>query len=128
MRTVAQNDGHTVRTIGARRFVAAFDPDHDDPELLRTLILLLRTAALAASVRTGGQLAAAEEKIALALDEVDKLDEVKKAAGAIQKSATKIESSCSGIHAGIHRLLAEATAAITDDTAAPSGDDQRRVA
>ncbi|CAM2852430.1 hypothetical protein [Skermania piniformis] len=54
---------------------------------------------------------------------------MKKAAGAIQKSATKIESSCSGIHSGIHRLLAEAAAAITDASADSStGDEQRGVA
>ncbi|WP_255246936.1 Fis family transcriptional regulator [Skermania piniformis] len=72
VRNAAQNDGHSIRTIGARRFVAAFDPERDDPALLRTLILLLRTSALAANVRTGGRhVAAAEEKIALALEQVD---------------------------------------------------------
>ncbi|UGT89740.1 hypothetical protein [Mycobacterium ostraviense] len=39
---------------------------------------------------------------------------MKKAAGSIQKQATKIESSCTGINSGIQRLLSEALAALAE--------------
>ena len=60
----------------------AFDPEHDDPELLRTVVMLLRAAALAASARTGAtEIATAEEKIDEALEQLGKIDEIKKSAG-----------------------------------------------
>lgn len=36
VRSIGQNAGKTVRALGPRRIVIAFDPDRDDPELLRT--------------------------------------------------------------------------------------------
>ncbi|MDT5356628.1 MAG: hypothetical protein QOJ56_5160, partial [Mycobacterium sp.] len=56
----------------------------------------------------------AEEKVTEAIAELTKLDDVKKAAGSIQKNATKIESSCNAINSGIHRLLSDALAALVD--------------
>lgn len=102
--------------------VLAFDPECDDPALLRTVVMLLRTMTLASTRREGAQqIATAEEKIAEALRQLDKIEDVKKAAGSIQRSATKIESSCNSIYAGIHRLLGEAVVALseamTDDDA-----------
>ncbi|ETW24890.1 hypothetical protein MGAST_05700 [Mycobacterium gastri 'Wayne'] len=41
---------------------------------------------------------------------------MKKAAGSIQKQATKIESSCTGINSGIQRLLSEALAEAEADS------------
>ena len=93
----------------------AFDPDSDDPELLRTGVMLLRTAAIAAATRRGAhQIATAEEKITEAVVQIEKLDEVKKTASSIQKNATKIENSCTGIDCGIQRLLSDALAALTE--------------
>jgi hypothetical protein len=77
--------------------------------------MVLRTAAVAAASRHGAQqLATAEEKIAEAVVQLDKIDEVKKTAGSIQKNAVKIESACTGIYSGIQRLLSDALAALTD--------------
>ena len=45
--------------------VLAFDPECDDPALLRTVVMLLRTMTLASTRREGAQqIATAEEKIA----------------------------------------------------------------
>ncbi|NOP97042.1 MULTISPECIES: hypothetical protein [Mycolicibacterium] len=60
------------------------------------------------------QIVTAEEKVTEALDQLAKLDEVKKAAGSIQKNATKIDGTCTLINSGIHRLLSDALAALTD--------------
>jgi F0F1-type ATP synthase membrane subunit b/b' len=113
VRTPEQNGNQTIRVLGPRRVVLSFDPDEDDPELLRTVILLLRTVAIAATVRTGqAEIATAEEKIADALAQLDKIDAVKKLATGIQKSATKIDSECTAISATIHRLLDQALVAL----------------
>ena len=115
VRTPEQNGGQSIRVLGGARIVLAFDPECDDPVLLRTVVMLVRTVALASARREGAQqIATAEEKIAEALRQLDKIDEVKKSAGSIQRSATKIESSCTSIYAGIHRLLGQAVVALSE--------------
>lgn len=111
--TSAQNGNQTVRVIGDRRIILAFDPETDEPELLRTVVMLLRTAALAAATRKGTQeIATAEEKITEALAELGKIDSVKKLAGQIQTNAEKIDKQCGGLNTGIRRLLDQALAAL----------------
>jgi hypothetical protein len=118
VRTQPQNGGQSIRVLGPRRVVLAFDPGSDDPELMRTAVMLLRASALAAATRKGAdQIATAEEKITEAIAELAKLDAVKKKAGSIQKHASKIESSCTGLNSGIQRLLADARRALTAATA-----------
>jgi len=65
---------------GARRVVMAIDPGQDDPELLRTVVMLPRAVAIAASKRTGAtEMATAEGKISEALAQLAaKIDGVKK--------------------------------------------------
>ncbi len=75
--------------------------------------MLLRTVSIAASIRTGdSELATAEERIAEAIEQLERIDSVKRAAGTIQKSATKIESDCTSITTTIHRLLDQAILAL----------------
>lgn len=93
----------------------AFDPQPDDPALLRTVVMLLRASSLAAASRRGAEeIATAEEKITEAIAQLDKVDKVKKLASSIQKNANRIETECTGINAGIQRLLADALAALTE--------------
>lgn len=116
MRTPDQNGGHSIRVLGQRRIVIAFDPDQDDPELLRTVTLLLRTAAIAVAVRTGeAEIDTAQEKISAAVDQLDKIDSIKKMAGTIQRGAVKIESECDSIATDIRRLLDQALTALNGD-------------
>jgi hypothetical protein len=113
VRTPDQNGDQSLRVLGPRRVVMAFDPGNDDPELLRTVVMLLRTTALAANARTGDtEIVTAEEKIGEALEQLDKLDGIKKLAGSIQKNATKIEGQCVGLNTGIRRLLDDALLAL----------------
>ncbi|MCV7078835.1 Fis family transcriptional regulator [Mycobacterium szulgai] len=115
VRSTEQNGGQSIRVLGSRRIVLAFDPGVDDPDLIRTVVMLLRTAALTAATRRGAnQLVTAEEKITEAIERLTTLDDVKKTAGSIQKSATKIENSCTGITSGIQRLLTDALTALHD--------------
>lgn len=113
VRTTAQNGGQSVRVIGTRRVVMAFDPGNDDPELLRTVVMLLRTAAITATSRKGGlQIATATEKIGEALEQLAKIDAVKKLADSIVKSAAKVDTECTSLSSGIRRMLDQALAAL----------------
>ena len=113
VRTPEQNAGQAIRVLGPRRIVISFDPEHDDPQLLRTVVLLLRTVALAATARTGtAELATAEERIGEAIAHLEKIDAVKTLAGSIQRNATKIDRDCTTIAVAIARLLNQALAAL----------------
>jgi len=119
VRRADQNRGHSIRVLGQRRVVIAFDPDEDDAEVLRTVALLLRTVAIAAAVRTGeAEIDTAEEKIGEAVAQLDKIDAIKKTAGSIQKGAAKIESECTSITTGIRRLLDQALVSLAGHDAA----------
>lgn len=118
VRSPEQNAGQVIRVVGARRLILAYDPDHDDPEFLRTVVLLARTMAMVTTSRTGeAEIATAEEKVVAALEQLNKIDSVKRLADGIQKSALKIDGECTSINASIKRLLGEALLALT---AAPS--------
>lgn len=120
VRTADQNSGHSIRVLGQRRVVIAFDPDADDAEVLRTVALLLRTVAIAAAVRTGeAEIDTAEEKIGAAVAQLDKIDAIKKTAGSIQKGAAKIESECTSITTSIRRLLDQALVCLAGHEAGP---------
>lgn len=113
VRTIDQNGGQILRVIGAQRLVLAFDPDNDVPDLLRTVIMLLRTTAIATASRKGvHHVTTAEEKIAEALSQLVKIDSVKKLSATIQKSATKIDSECTALNSAVRRLLDEALVAL----------------
>ncbi|TCO55583.1 Fis family transcriptional regulator [Actinocrispum wychmicini] len=113
VRTLAQNGDQTIRGIGLGRIVMAFDPDNDDPEFLRTTIVLLRAVALIAAAPKGShQIAVAEENIQEALGHLREIDSVKKLAGVIHKNAEKIDSGCVNLNSSIRRLLDQALAAL----------------
>lgn len=113
--TPEQNGGQSIRVLGTRRIVLAFDPRTDDHALLRTVVMLLRAAALTASSRRGAEeIATAEEKINAAIGQLEKIDKVKKLASLIQKNANKIETDCTAINAGIQRLLTDALTALSE--------------
>lgn len=113
VRDQAQNAGQSIRVLGSRRIVMAFDPEVDDPNLLRTVVMLLRTAAIAASARRGAdEIATAEEKVAEAIGLLAKIDVIQKTAGAIHKNASKISNECETFTSAIERLLNQALAAL----------------
>ncbi|MFC7358877.1 Fis family transcriptional regulator [Nocardioides astragali] len=118
VRSADQNGGHSLRVLGQRRIVLAFDPSQDDAEVFRTVILLLRTVAIAASIRMGeAEIDTAEEKIGEAVAQLDRIDVIKKTAGSIQKGATKIESECTAITTSIRRLLDQALISLAGSAA-----------
>ncbi len=113
--------GERIRMFGPRRIVAVFDPDTDDPAVLRTMLQMLRIQAILTRGRRGTEhVRTAEEKLREATDTLVKLSEVQKAAGTIRRSAEKIDLDCGGLHSTLARLLREAldtlSAAAPEDT------------
>lgn len=109
----AQNGGQSIRVLSARRIVMAFDPATDDRDLLRTVVMLLRTASITAAARSGAnEIATAEEKLSEALELLTKIDDIQKTASSIHKSASKIHLECDGFATSVRRLLNQAQAAL----------------
>jgi len=114
VRTVEQNAQQSIRVLGSRRIVMAFDPEMDDPDLLRTVVMLLRTAAAAAASRADAQeLATVEEKLVDALDCLAKVDDLRTISGRIGKDAEKIGLQASSAATTIRRLLTEAQTSLS---------------
>lgn len=102
----ARNGGQTVRVLGPRRVVLAFDPECDDVSLLRTVIHLVRTTAIAAASRRDVEgLETAEECLHKARTEVDRINLIRTASGSIRKNADRIERECNTIQTGVERQL-----------------------
>ena len=114
VRTVAQNNGNVVRALGPRRIVLAFDPQNDEPDLLRTVIQLLRISALAANSRNDAEgIRTADEKIAEAITLLNRIDEIKKVTGTIRQSAIKVESTSDEVRTALARVLGHAQSALS---------------
>lgn len=122
VRTLDQNGGQVLRVVGPQRLVLAYDPDNDETDLLRTVVMLLRTTALATASRKGvHQVATAEEKITEALGHLVKIDSIKRLSATIQKSAIKVDSECISLDSTIRRLLDEAAVALAGVQGAGKG-------
>lgn len=113
VRDPSQNAGQSIRVLGARRIVMTFDPLVDDHDLLRTVVMLLRTSAIAASSRCGSdEIATAEDKVAEAITLLENIGSIQKTAGSIRKGADKISAECDTFTTGIQRLLTQALDAL----------------
>ncbi|MPZ67197.1 MAG: Fis family transcriptional regulator [Pseudonocardiaceae bacterium] len=121
VRDPAHNDNSTVRPLTARRIVLAFDPATDDPAWLRTVVQLLRLAALAASARQDREeIHTADEKITEALGLLGKIDDIRRIAGTLRQNAGKIEQQSDDVRAALTRLLTQAQSALSVAAEAPS--------
>ena len=113
VRSTAQNQGQVIRVLGSRRVVIAFDPASDDADLLRTVVQLMRTSAIAACSRRDVEgLDTAEENIQSALALVERINAIRKASGSIRKGADTIDKECNTVQTGIGRHLGAALDAL----------------
>jgi hypothetical protein len=91
----------------------AFDPDSDDTALLRTVVQLVRVAALAAAARhDDGSAQLAAERVAQALLKLRRLERIRKTASSIRKGAEQIDGDADRIASQLGRLLAQAQRAL----------------
>ncbi|MGH4007810.1 MAG: hypothetical protein ACRDTH_06555 [Pseudonocardiaceae bacterium] len=89
-------------------------PATDDPELLRTVIQLLRISALTASSREDRDgIHTADEKITDALGMLGKIDDIKKVAGTLRQNTGKIEQQSDDLRTALTRLLSQAQSALS---------------
>ncbi len=115
--TVEQNGGESIRVLGPRRIVMAFDPETDDPAFLRIAIQLLRTSAIAAGRTDSDGTQIAVERLTDALRLLTRLDDITKTAGSIRKSADKVDTSANTLRTDLSRLLLQAQTALAGVTA-----------
>lgn len=109
-----RNGDQIVRVLGARRVVLAFDPESDTTDLLRCVVQLMRTSAIAATSRGQGDgLATAEEHIRSAVELLEHLNAIRKTSGVIRKGADTIEKECNSAQTGMQRHLGQAIDALT---------------
>ncbi|WP_342802099.1 Fis family transcriptional regulator [Nocardia sp. No.11] len=114
VRSPEQNGNETLRVLGPRRVVLAFDPDTDEPDLLRACVLLMRAASATVVARGGGeQVSTAVEKVQSALAKLEKLATTKKSADVIRREATKIDKTVTDFATEVELVLAEAVTALT---------------
>lgn len=108
-----QNKGQTIRVLGTRRVIIAFDPTTDDSDLLRTVVQLVRASAIAASSRQDVEgLATAEEHIQKAETLLDGINKIRKASGSVRRNADDIDKACNTVQTGVSRHLTEALTAL----------------
>lgn len=114
VRNTGQNKGQTIRVLGPRRVVLAFDPATDDADLLRTVMQLVRTSAIAASSRRDVEgLETAEESIQAAVALLEGINAIRKASGSVRRNADLIDKQCNSVQTGITRHLGEALDALS---------------
>jgi len=90
-----------------------FDPECDDPDLLRIVVQLLRASAIAANARQdGAEIRTEEEKVSEALTMLTKIDDIKKVAGNMRQ-AVKIEQGSDDVRTALSRLLTQAQSALS---------------
>lgn len=112
-KTVDQLGGQTLLTLGPRRIVLAFDPETDDPDLLRCVVQVLRLSAAAAAARhDAGELATADEALRDALDALERLSKIRKGAQVIRRNADVIETESNTLETELARQLGKAQSAI----------------
>lgn len=110
---LVDNAGQVIRVIGPKRLVIAFDPAVDDVELLRTVVLLMKTVALASTSRRGTEeVDTANEKIKEALASLGELDAAKKSVHAISGHTATIEKAIAKTTAAVQRELDAALIAL----------------
>jgi hypothetical protein len=116
--------GSSVRCLGARRIVMAFDPETGDPELLRTVVQLLRIAAVAATSRVGNiGVRTADEKLNEALSTIERFDKIQRSANLIRQHANTIDVEAGSLQDLLQRILTEARTALAAATHAVNSDD-----
>lgn len=90
----------------------AFDPESDDPAMLRTVVQMLRLAAVAASARRDDSAVdTARERLTETIDLRGPI-EVERLPAPLGGNATTIDKEADGLRPGLDRLLGPAMTAL----------------
>ncbi|MGO1971412.1 MAG: hypothetical protein ACTH2Q_00490 [Propionibacteriaceae bacterium] len=105
--------GGPILCLGPRRIVMSFDPETDEPRLLRCVIQVLRLAAESAAARVDkSETETADEQLVEALAALKRLAAMQKSAGSIRKSADSIGTQAATLHTELTRYLTQARTAL----------------
>ena len=109
-----QNEGERFRVLRPRRIVMVFEPGTDDVGLLRSVVQLLRMAALAATSRQDDtDVQRAGERIGEGLEVLPRVDSIRKRAGSIRTNADHIDRDADSLQSTLNRLLLQARTALS---------------
>ena len=115
--TVSLLQGSSVRCLAARRIVMAFDPDTDDPQLLRTVVQLLRLGAVAATSRVGNVgVTTADEALNEALTTIERFDKIQRSGNLIRQHANTIAVEAGSLQDLLQQMLTKARTALAAAT------------
>ena len=107
--------GEALRMWGCRKIVVAFDPDTDDPALLRAVYLLLRAQACLSAARNGiDQVQTAEEQLRAAAEQLTQFAELQKMVTTIKTNADKTVLKLGGLQETLARHVTAALAALRE--------------
>lgn len=127
--TLAQNNDQQVRVMGPRRVVVVFDPQTDDPAMMRLAIQILRVASLAAAHEGHtGAVEVAREHVAQALTELSRIQKIRTSASVVKKEADKVDRQAEQLETQLSRLLLQTQTALIEPsstTALGSGEAQQ---
>jgi len=114
--------GELLALVGPNRIVIAFDPDHDDPALIRgALQLLLVEAQRRLAAGRGSDLTVADAKIAQARQQLLAMQQVIKTAITARDNAVKVVTGLEAVHGTLTLLLEQAQGALrTGDVQHPA--------
>lgn len=127
-KSIDDNEGRLLRVIGPKRLILAFDPADGDVELLRTVLLLMRTLAMTSSGQfSTSQVATANESIREAMSILESLEDAKRSASAMRGHVDKIEQTITKVISSVNRELHRAVDALAgveaDDSTPGPGDE-----
>lgn len=127
--TLAQNNDQQVRVMRPRRVVVVFDPQTDDPAMMRLAIQILRVASLAAAHEGHtGAVEVAREHVAQALTELSRIQKIRTSASVVKKEADKVDRQAEQLETQLSRLLLQTQTALIEPsstTALGSGEAQQ---
>ncbi|MFS0884944.1 hypothetical protein [Aeromicrobium sp. 179-A 4D2 NHS] len=113
VRSIDDNEGRLLRVIGPKRIILAFDPADGDVELLRTVLLLMRTLAMTSSGQfSTSQISTANESIREAMSILESLEDAKRSASAMRGHVDKIEQTITKVISSVNRELHRAVDAL----------------
>lgn len=123
-KSAAALDGQTFLVLGPRRLVMVFDPETDDPALLRTVVQVLRMSAMTAGRQDSVGVVEAGEKLTAALAALARFSELRKVATDIVRKAESIDSTTTRLESDLRRLLTDAQAALISGADLPAAGHQ----
>jgi hypothetical protein len=114
-------DGDILAVVGPNRMVIAFDPDEDEPGLLRATVQLLAVQAQRRLAEDrAGDLGLVDARLDEARRRLLEMGEIIKSAVTVRNGAGKVVSSLETLHTSLGLVIEQARAALRGPTPVPA--------